>query len=217
MELKGKKINFLGDSITHAGNLGDDTKRFTYLIEQECDAIVRNYGVGGTCIAKSLKPSEVAEWDQDFISRVDGMDSDADIVVVFGGTNDYGHGTVPIGTMDDRTDDTFYGALHTLYTMLLNKYPYAQLVVMTPLHRFNENKSQKSWKGEGGEHLLTFVNIIREVAEYYAIPVLDTYATSGIQPSVPIIRDLYTVDGLHPNALGHRVLANKIIAFLKTL
>ena len=144
MELKGKKINFLGDSITHAGNLGDDTKRFTYLIEQECDAIVRNYGVGGTCIAKSLKPSEVAEWDQDFISRVDGMDSDADIVVVFGGTNDYGHGTVPIGTMDDRTDDTFYGALHTLYTMLLNKYPYAQLVVITPLHRFNENKSQKT-------------------------------------------------------------------------
>ncbi len=38
------------------------------------------------------------------------MDNDADIIIVFGGTNDFGNGDAPFGEMSDRTPYTFYGA-----------------------------------------------------------------------------------------------------------
>ena len=36
--------------------------------------------------------------------------------------------------MADRTKATFYGGLHELYTSLIDKYPAARIVVLTPLH-----------------------------------------------------------------------------------
>lgn len=53
-----------------------------------------------------------------FCGRLDEMDKNADAVVVFGGTNDYGHGDAPFGLFTDRTDETFYGACHTLMSEL---------------------------------------------------------------------------------------------------
>lgn len=146
------------------------------------------------------------------------MDNDADIIIVFGGTNDFGNGDAPFGEMSDRTPYTFYGALHTLYTKLTGKYPGKQIVILTPLHRWNENNK----RGEGGKAedvgtLKDYVEAIREVAEYYSFPVLDLYAISGIQPAVRIIRERFMPDDLHPNDAGHEILANKISAFLKTL
>ena len=146
------------------------------------------------------------------------MDSDADIVVVFGGTNDFGHGDAPIGAMTDRTPDTFYGALHTLYTKLLEKFPESPIVVVTPLHRLNEDNP----RGDGNKPqdvgvLKTYVEIIREVAEYYSLPLLDLYKESGLQPKVPVIQEKYLPDGLHPNDEGHKILARKISNFLESL
>ena len=65
--------------------------------------------------------------------------------------------------------------------------------------------------------LKTYVAIMREVAEYYALPVLDLFAGSGLQPKVPVIRERYMPDGLHLNDAGHRVLARKLIRFLEAL
>ena len=53
------------------------------------------------------------------------MIPDADIVVVFGGTNDFGWGDAPLGTMEDRREDTFYGAYHLLLQKLIDRYPDA--------------------------------------------------------------------------------------------
>lgn len=36
---------------------------------------------------------------------------------------------------------------------------------------------------------LAYVNIIKEVAEYYSLPVLDLFATSGLQPEIKEIRE----------------------------
>ena len=118
MELKGTKINFLGDSITEGAGASAPENKFTMLIEREYEAICQNYGIGGTRIAKQHTPSDNPIFDNDFCSRVADMDADADIVAVFGGTNDFGHGDAPLGIMSDRTPDTFYGALHTLYISL---------------------------------------------------------------------------------------------------
>ena len=217
MELKGTKINFLGDSITEGAGTSSHDKMFTMLIEREYGAICQNYGIGGTRIARQKTPTE-EKWDRDFISRVPEMDNDADIVVVFGGTNDFGHGDAPLGTMADRTPDTFYGALHTLYSGLTEKYPRSAIAVVTPLHRVGEdNPRGDGSKPEDGALLKTYVEIIREVAEYYSLPILDLYKESGLQPNVPIIRKMYIPDGLHPNDEGHIILADKIARFIERL
>lgn len=217
MKLDGAKINFLGDSITEGARVADPKNIFPALIADECSAICRNYGIGGTRIARQsefVSPQD----PHDFCGRIGRMDSDADIVVIFGGTNDYGHGDAPLGTMDDRTPYTFYGALHTLYTGVINRFPNAKIVVITPLHRINEDKPCVERKALiGAEPLKVFVDIIREVAEYYSLPVLDLYKNSGLQPNVPILNEKYFADGLHPNDEGHKVLAREIIKFLKAL
>lgn len=216
MELKGTKINFLGDSITEGAGTSSPDRMFTMLIEREYGAICQNYGIGGTRIARQKTPTE-EKWDRDFISRVPEMDNDADIVVVFGGTNDFGHGDAPLGTMSDRTPYTFYGALHCLYTALTEKYPDVPVVILTPLHRWNEDCPKGDNKPEPVGTLKEYVNIIREVAEYYSFPVLDLYKESGLQPNVPVIQQKYVPDGLHPNDDGNAILAHKIARFLETL
>lgn len=95
------------------------------------------------------------------------MNEEADVIVVFGGTNDFGHGDAPIGNMNDRTPDTFYGALHCLYENIIRKFSDAFIFVITPLHRHNENNPKGSGcKAYDGLVLREYVKIIREVADY---------------------------------------------------
>ncbi len=216
MELKGLKINFLGDSITYGAGATTLDNNFVNLIARE-GAVCRGYGIGGTRIARQQNPKEDHDYN-DFNSRFDKMDADADIIFVFGGTNDYGHGDAPIGCFDDRTPDTFYGALHSLYVGLLTKYPNSKIVIITPLHRRDEQVTRYDAYGRPYIHSLKpFVDIIREVAEYYSLPVIDLFAMSGLQPAVDAINQKYFVDGLHPSDDGYRVLADKIISYIKQM
>ena len=219
MELKGCKINLLGDSITCGVGTSAPEKRFGDLIAAQYGAIVRNYGISGTRIARQRIPTAGnPEFDRHFVSRVPDMDADADVIVVFGGTNDFGHGDAPIGNMSDRKDTTFCGGLHALYTALIEKYPDARIVILTPTHRLNEDNP----RGDGNKpqdvgRLIDYVNFIREAAEFYSLPVLDLFAVSGIQPRVSVLQQRYMPDGLHPNDAGHARLAAILASFLKAL
>jgi lysophospholipase L1-like esterase len=97
------------------------------------------------------------------------------------------------------------------------KYPNAQLVVMTPLHRLEENQPYNTWGLRNVGCLEDYVDVICEVAGYYGIPVLDLHRVSGLQPEVPALRERYMPDGLHPNDAGHAVLYNRLKGFLETL
>lgn len=217
MDLAGKKIAFLGDSITEGCGTSSLEHTFWNVLGQKTGAQVFGYGIGGTRIAPQRVPSDPRA-DQDFISRVDGMIPNADVVVVFGGTNDFGHGDAPFGTRGDQTSETFCGALHVLFTKLYERYPAAQLVVMTPTHRLSETDSVMNEFGvRRSGNLRAYVQAIRDAAEDFAVPVLDLFRVSGIQPSVPALREAYMPDGLHPNDAGHAKIADKLIGFLQTL
>ena len=214
MELKNVKANFLGDSITEGcGTTDFGTKPFHQLIAKKYGmAVARNYGIGGTRLARQVKPSDSARWDLDFCSRFSEMDDDASLIVVFGGTNDFGHGDAPIGQPSDRDPSTFYGACHYLMSGLIAKYPEARIVIMTPLHRATEDN-----KNINGVTLSFYVDIIKEVAAFYSLPVLDLWSVSGIQPRVAVIKEKYCPDGLHPNDAGHERMAAVVGAFLENL
>lgn len=217
MELKNKKILFLGDSITEGVGASSPDKCYVSVFGKLSGAEVKNYGIGGTRIAKQSKISLSEESDRDFMSRVDELDSEADAVVVFGGTNDFGHGDSAIEDFSSRDECTFYGALHILCTSLINKYPNAEIIFITPLHRVSED-DEVNEIGLKHEVLLSgYVDIIKEVAGYYSLPVLDLFNTSGIQPKVDIIREIYMPDGLHPSDAGAEKIAKRLYNFLLSL
>ena len=218
MELRNKKVAFLGDSITEGAGASCLEKVYWNVFAGNTGAECFGYGISGTRIAKQVHPSDTPAFDRYFASRLDEMIPDADIVVVFGGTNDFGHGDAPFGKHDDRTEDTFCRALHILMEKLINRYPNAMIVFMTPLHRSSEDNDVVNEKGvRACGPLLKYVDAIIEAAAYYSIPVLDLYRTAGMQPRVPIILEQFMPDGLHPNDAGHARLAARLEGFLKTL
>ncbi len=221
MEIKGLKMNFLGDSITEGYGVSSVENTYWNVLKREYGlAQARGYGISGTRFAKKKVPSEKERWDLDFIKRYPDMDDDADVVVIFGGTNDFGHGDAPLGEMSDRDPYTFYGACHTLFEGVINKYPEATIVIMTPLHRIQEDNPRGDGMkkdGDGIAPLSTYVEIIKEVAAYYSLPLLDLWSVSGIQPKVKVLREKYCPDGLHPNDAGQRIIASRLAGFLKTL
>lgn len=219
MKLDGLAINFLGDSITEGCGTSGPEKTFAQVLARSCHlSAARNYGIGGTRIARQRTPSADSRIDRDFCRRAAEMDPNADIIVVFGGTNDFGHGDAPFGTPQDRSPDSFYGACHFLFQSLRQQYPAAKIVVITPLHRINEN----SPLGDGTRTtpalpLAEYADAIRKTAQHDAIPVLDLYAMGVLDPNDPAVLARYVPDGLHPNDEGHVILAEEIRKFLEGL
>ena len=205
------KINFLGDSITEGALASEASKTFISIIENVLNCEVRNYGISGSRIARQKRSSENPRFDMYFASRVSDMKNDADFVFVFGGTNDYGHGDAPMGKKGDNTPDTFYGAMNNLIDELLKFYKKDQIVFMLPLYRMDENNPY----GEG------VVRIIREPLQHYRdamvevlkernIKILDIKDKIGKAENNPLI-----ADGLHPNDLGHKRIADLVVKYIK--
>ncbi len=220
MKLEGAVVHFLGDSITEGCGASDpNTKGFVAVLEKMYGLKkANNYGIGGSRIARQIVVTDNI-YDRDFCMRYAEMDRETDAVVVFGGTNDYGHGEAPLGAFSDRTPDTFYGACHYLMRGLLERWPDKPICFLTPLHRLCEDDP----KGEGGlkkysaAPLSVYRDILLECTAYYGLPVLDLWRVSGMQPKVEPVRERLMPDGLHPSDLGHEILARKIGAFLLTL
>lgn len=211
MNLQGKIINVLGDSITQGVGVSCEENAYQNVMGRLVGAAeVRNYGVSGTRFARQYGADNYP-WP--FTERYKAMADDADLVIVFGGTNDYGHGDAPFGSPADRTNDTFVGACHFLFSELVKKYPTARIVVLTPLQTsYDQNKCANT-----GKPLVDYVDTILEVAAHYSLPVLDLYRTAGICPRIPEQLALYMPDGLHPNDAGAARIGERLAAFLTAL
>jgi lysophospholipase L1-like esterase len=227
----GKKVVGLGDSITYGFVPRNDPdypgqlQSWLPLIANDLGMSFVNYGISGSTLGDNGTGA-----NSPFTQRYQSMDNDADLIVVMGGTNDF-RKSVPIGTMSDRTDLTFYGALHVLCEGLIDKYyiqqglevgKQKQIVFMTPI------KIQDQGTGGLDTAIEPFVEAIKEVCAYYAIPVFDSYNLSGITPH--ILQTVtgtepgytgnynpYITDGTHPNQEGHDMWSKKIAGFFASL
>ncbi len=220
MNWNGKVINFLGDSITEAVGASCEENGYVNQTKELLNlAAANNYGIAGSRIAPRTIPFFAPRCEQHFVTRVDSMDPNADGIIVFGGTNDFGNGDAPLGSIHDTTEDTFYGALKILCVKLIEKYPGKPIVILTPLHRLEEDNILRDGdkKMALGHPLSDFVAAVKEVAAYYSLPVLDLWAVSGLQPAIPVIKDNFMPDGLHPSDAGHRIIAERLSAFLTAL
>ncbi len=192
--LRGLKLGILGDSITNWGKYG------TYIAEnEECEFI--NYGIAGTKIADPNSDDTGS-----MCYRYAKMQDDLDIILLFGGTNDLSTDEA-IGTMEDRVTTTLYGACHITIKGILEKYPGKMIGVILPIQR--DDASMEGLKKK--------VEVVREVAHYYSVPVLDMFNEGGITCRSQVYIDNFITDQLHPNDEGNKILARRIASFIKTL
>lgn len=223
MELKGKIIDFLGDSITEGVGVTDQNNRYDNVIHRRFELAAHyNYGIGGTRLAHQSVPSEIPRYDLCFCGRAYMLDKSADLIVVYGGVNDYIHGDAYFGTMEDRTPTTFCGAVYFLMNLLKTNYEGKKIVFMTPAHMHFKGISDKCLSGRpmkkpDAQPLSAYVEVIKARGEELGIPVLDLFEKLPIDPNNESDREKYTVDGLHFNDEGQGILAKTLGDFLETL
>ena len=223
MELKGKIIDFLGDSITEGVGVTDQNNRYDNIVHRRLELAAHyNYGIGGTRLAHQSAPSETPRYDLCFCGRAYLLEKSADLIVVYGGVNDYIHGDAYFGKMEDRTPDTFCGAVYFLMNFLKTNYEGKQIVFMTPAHMHFKGISDKCLSGRpikkpDAQPLSAYVEVIKARGKELGIPVLDLFEKLPIDPNNESDREKYTVDGLHFNDDGHEILANTLCDFLESL
>ena len=221
MDFSGKKIAFLGDSITEGVGVGygDCPQRYDNLTAAALGATALNYGISGSRLAHQTKASVgEARMDLDFSGRLFLMDKTADAVVVFGGTNDYGHGDAPFGEMGDATHATYMGALRYMMENLRREYPEKPIVFLAPARRNgDEGVYFRQADNPHARPLVAYVDAMIATAAEYGIPVIDLYRDMGVDPNKEEDREAYAPDGLHFNAAGHARIAELLIACFKAL
>lgn len=224
MELKGKIVNFLGDSITEGVGVSDiENSRYDNVLKRTYGiAETNNYGIGGTRLAHQMKPSENPRYDLCFCGRAYNLKKGADLIVVYGGVNDYIHGDAPIGSWGDKTPETFYGGVYFLMNFLLENYPESKVVFMTPARCVCRGisdlvPSTRPMKKADAMPLKNYVDIIEKTANHFGIPVLNLYDKLGIDPNNEKDRVELTADGLHFNDKGHAIIAERLGDFISAL
>ena len=208
--LTNKKVLVMGDSIS-TDAYGNYKKWVTNLIDDgflDAENVTNNsYHATGFVATYSEGGSVVRD---NFVNRIKSVSdkSSYDMVVTFGGINDY------IGGIDF---DTFKTAVDTYFEYLIKNFTQARICVFTPLRTYN------IYKNTAGHYQTEYADYIREVAKSYCLPILDLTVESGFCPFIDEFRAMWTLtpsgystpDGVHPTAeYSEKYLAPMIADYL---
>lgn len=237
----GKRVGYIGDSITDPNCYGKDIKKYWEFLQEWLGITPYVYGVSGR------------QWDDaprqaEKLYRKHG--SEVDAIMVFLGTNDFNH-SVPMGewytekkeqvmaaeghpqALETRThrtfcmtSDTFKGRINIALNLLKTLYPGKQIVLLTPLHRstakFGETNVQpdENYQNKCGLYVDAYVQAVKEAGNLWGCPVIDMNAVTGLNPMVevqlPYFHDA-SYDRLHPSTKGQERMARTLMYQLLTL
>ncbi len=208
-------INFLGDSITEGAWATEPQYTYVARVAAKLGCKTNNCGISGTRIAPKHVPSECAAFDRDFLQRAREM-PDADLVFVFGGTNDYGHGDADFGTLNDQTPQTFCGAVRQLANYLTERYGKNNVCFILPLRRYNDdNPLGEGARAKPTEPLSSYIRAEREIVGQMGVACLDMSDVFPA-PQVNTPTELFQ-DGLHPTNKGHELIAEIICKYVRSI
>lgn len=209
-------ILFLGDSITEGCCVNDPKNFYPNIVGKILKCNVVNYGVCGTRIApqKVTDPNFPEAFNESFLERAAKMQKEADFVVVFGGTNDFGHGDAPFGEI--REFGTFNYYVDSLITNLIATYGNEKIIVVLPIHRWDEDSTHGDYfeykKGKWPT-LEEYRKVIRQISQNHNVKIIDLI--DSLPKPKDNTGDAYYADGLHPNDNGQQVIGKAIAKFIK--
>ena len=204
---RGRKMAFLGDSITDARHIGCTSNYWNFL-ERDMGVVPLVYGINGHQWKHVYGQAENLFADHP---------SDVDEIVVFAGTNDF-NSNVPLGNWTDG-DTSFRGRIAAVMDYLKSKYPGVPIWLLTPIHRgyatFGSDNVQpdETYANTLGLWIGDYVDVVKEAVAKYGARLVDLNADSGLYPlfdsHVVFFHDGNT-DRLHPNTAGHERMAQAI-------
>ena len=201
--------SILGDSLTDKGVYGDlVTAHYTDYLYEHCSFIenIQNLGYAGSCIAGL--PDKQGKMSPSFIERCNQISNDANLIIIFGGTNDYGIGSStipnPMGAYGDESPETFYGGLKTLIDEIEKDHSAAKIVFVTPIYRKEQELNGLKNENMYGFGLDDYVAAIKETCEKRNISCIDAFHELT-EINAETYKE-YEVDGLHLNNEGNILL-----------
>lgn len=198
-DLSDKKITCIGDSVTEGvgGTKDEDGNHISYTnyIAEITGAEVINLGIGGTSIGNY--------WDENsFILRFHEIPEDSNIIVVFGGVNDFFIGP-EMGDKD--TSDTYCGDTFSLFRGLKHDYPEAEVYIV-----LTYKNGAESWFPD--HDLSAFMEIQEDYAKEFGFHVIDLFDSGFLNSRDSDISSRWVPDGIHPNDDGNKMLAERIVS-----
>ena len=192
-KLKGKKILVIGDSIS-TDYYGSYPKWVTALIKAHylpLDTV--NNSIHATGFV-----ADAGTAGNDFLSRLKAVENKPgfDLVIVFGGINDYS-----LYKQEDNISTTFTDAVDGFFEYLINNYVNARFGVIKPM------LCNRPGGADDADKIRLYADYIATAAKKYAIPVLNMTDESGFNPFITQIYERWSLlpsgqelhDGIHPN------------------
>lgn len=213
--LRGKKMVVFGDSMAYGHTIPESA--WTKLLAEKHGMILTNFAQNGTTITRKTTTTSGATFldtDSVYEKVMDNLNSpvDADYIIVFGGTNDIARNDqCPLGTIDDATSQTFYGALNAICQRLIQTYPSGNICFITPYIRNVGLANMEICK--------KYIKAIHDVCEKHGgIPVFDNSVDGGVDFSNSYQAKALTMqDSYHLNKAGHLRAMHKYEVFLQTI
>lgn len=211
------KIAFLGDSITFGYGLDNKENKYSTLVCKMLGVEELNFGITGTLMAKAgLNQSD----EKDFLSRAHLID-DADVAVIFGGTNDYFWSDKPIQGDDDSY---FEHAVRSLIGSVKEKRGGRLTLFVTPYphNGIGNYLGGEDWRKASSRHDTDALNFNGHTLSDY-VEVIDRLCKENELPCLNLFEDFgfswqeHTSDGCHPNEKGHVLIANAVVKKLKAI
>lgn len=182
-------ISAIGDSITYSNT-------YAMVLDLQPELVVKNYGMSATQVA--------GIFDHSFVNRTKNVKYKSDVILIFGGTNDFkGLNKMcnPLGMPDDTDITTFFGAYNTMVKNVKKNNPKSRIVLITPIKRAYWDKPN-----DYGFTLQHYAVATQMVAYNNGVECIDLFNN----PTCDFTENGMLIDGIHPDIKGHSILATVI-------
>lgn len=234
-DLVDMNVLAIGDSLFH-GDFLEDNQTWIALLAQECDWNLTNLGRDGWTVA--YNPGAYPAGSNVRTSIYDKLmndpnykygssgyynygypasksNEDVDIILLEGGTNDYGWG-IPLGHTFQMTEETYLGALNLIVNELLVRYPNAKVVFVTSWHNTGSkpNGDRMGFVADGMKALLE-----DNFADNARVDLIDAGnpEVTGVNMADASFRAQYgksETDVNHLNAEGMKMMATSMLPLI---
>lgn len=215
--LYGKKVSFLGDSITtfstfqgsnnpyytgsNAGVTNVDMTWWKMLVNGQGGIFNRIYAYGGGDIVNNL----CLRYNYLYNHGTYGIEPD--VIFILGGINDWYHNKT-LGTLDDaeNSNSTFFAAYKYLLKNIKVTYPNATIIGLTPMNSMIHGTTIP-YVNSNGVSIRQFCDAVIACCDYYSVLSVD------LNKLVNINGNNYTTyldDNTHPNYQGMIKVAKAI-------